>query len=276
MPGTRKIKDWEELTFADNFLFCKIMESEPELCRQVLELLLHIEIDHLEKPQMERTMQESFESKSVRFDVYTKDDQRIFDLEMQTTNTKNLPKRARYYQSIIDNDNLLHGENYTKLKDTYIIFICLDDIFGKGLPVYFFENFCRQNKDIKLNDRAYKVFFNARNCDKLNSAEEQDFFNFLTGSRAQTTLARRIEEKVIFAKKNSEWRRNYMTWQQTIDEEKEIAFEEGREEGAQANAVENARNFLNLNKLSCEEIAQCCSLPLETALALKNELKEES
>lgn len=65
-----------------------------------------------------------------------------------------------------------------------------------------------------------------------------------------------------------------MTWQQTIDEEKALAFEEGKSEGAQAKAIENARNFLKLNKLSSEEIAACCSLPLEQVLALQKELVE--
>ncbi len=275
MSQTLKTKTWEELTFADNFLFCKILESEPEICRQLLELLLHIKIDHLEKPHAERTMQESFDSKSVRFDVYTKDDKRIFDLEMQTTDTKNLPKRARYYQSIIDTDNLSQGENYTKLKDSYVIFICLDDIFNKELPVYFFENICRQDKNLKLNDRTYKVFFNAENCDKLKTQEEKDFFKFLKGSKAETSLSKRIEEKVEFAKKNSEWRRNYMTWQQTIDEEKEIAFEKGREEGAQAKAVENAWNALKIG-LSPEQVVQITALPLEQVIALRDEVKTES
>ena len=125
--------------------------------------------NHLEFPKTEVTMQETIDSKSVRFDVYTKDDNQIFDIEMQTTKKKNLPKRARHYQSIIDVDNLSKGENYTKLKDTYIIFLCLDDIFGKELPVYFFENICREDKSLKLNDRAFKVFFNAKNCDKMES-----------------------------------------------------------------------------------------------------------
>ena len=272
MATKRKTKSWEELTFADNFLFCKILESEPELCRELIELLLHIKIDHLEQPQSEKTVQESFDVKSVRFDVYTKDDRRIFDLEMQTTDTKNLPKRARYYQSAIDTDNLAKGENYTKLKDSYIIFICLDDIFGKELPVYSFENLCREDKNLKLNDRTYKVFFNAKNCDKLKTQEEKDFFKFLKGSKAETSLSKRIEEKVEFAKKNSDWRKNYMTWQQTIDEEKEISFEEG----AQANAIENARNLLRMNLLTEEQISQAVSLPLEQVIALKDELKTES
>ena len=272
MSNPRKTKSWEELTFADNFMFCTVLENNPELCRQLLELLLHIKIDHLEAPQSERTSQPAFDSKSVRFDVYTKDDKRIFDIEMQTTDSKNLPFRARYYQSIIDTDNLSKGENYTKLKESFIIFICLDDIFGKELPVYFFENFCRQDKSLKLQDKAYKVFFNAKNCDKLKTNEEKDFFNFLKGNIAQTDFSKNIEEKVEFAKKNSDMRRRYMTWQQTIDEEKEIA----REEGAREASIANAKNFLRKSKLSPEMIADCCSLPLDEVLALKEEMKTES
>ena len=45
------------------------------------------------------------------------------------------PERARYYQSVIDMDNLSKGENYTRLKDTYIIFLCLKDVFRRGLPL---------------------------------------------------------------------------------------------------------------------------------------------
>ncbi len=93
---------WEKLTLANNFLFCKIMESEPNLCKHLIEILLHIKIGHLEIPQMEKSMKESVTSKGVRFDVFTKDKNRIFDLEIQTSNSPNLPKRSRYYQSIMD------------------------------------------------------------------------------------------------------------------------------------------------------------------------------
>ena len=285
MAYLQKTKSYDELTFADNFLFCKILESDQDLCKDLIELLLDIKIDHLESPIAERTMQESFDAKSVRFDVYTKDDKRIFDLEMQTTAPNNLSKRARYYQSVIDMDNLSHGESYIKLKDSYVIFLCLDDVFKKGLPVYSFENICNQDKRIKLNDRTYKIFFNAKNCDKLKTEEQKDFFKFLKGSKAASSLSRRIEKKVEYAKKNPDWRRNYMTWQQTIDEEKALAFEEGKSEGrsegveigllqgAQTNAIENARNLLKEDD-SVEKIARCCSLPLEQVIALQKELAE--
>ena len=57
------------------------MESEPELCQRILEMLLHIKIEKLVCTQAERTMQETVDSKSVRFDVYTGDGKQVFDIE---------------------------------------------------------------------------------------------------------------------------------------------------------------------------------------------------
>ncbi len=275
MSEIKKFPAWEDLTFANNFLFCKIMESEPELCRRILEMLLNIEIEKLEPVQAERTMLETMESKTVRFDVYAKDKSRVFDIEIQTTLSTNLPKRARYYQSVIDMDSLSQGENYNKLKDSYVIFLCLDSPFKEKRPVYFFENICRDDSEIKLNDRAYKVFFNASEYAKMEGSEEKSFFKFLSGLKAESELTKSIEEKVSFAKKDMIWRKQYMTWQQTIDEEKEIAFEEGRVDGKLEKALEDAENFLREN-INPEIVARCTGLPLEKVLVISEKLQAET
>ncbi len=270
---------WENLTLANNFMFCKIMESEPELCRELLELLLHIKIDHLEKPVGERTLQESISSKSVRFDVYTKDDNRIFDVEIQTVNKSNLPKRARYYQSIIDVSNLNTGMDYDELKDTYIIFICLNDLFGKGHPVYSFKNICEEDKSVNLNDGTYKVFFNASACDKIKSQEERAFFNFLTGKSADTNFTKRLSEKLLLARKNLEWRNQFMTFREQFKEELEEAKAEAREEaakeglakGAAETKLHNALNALKMG-LSPEQTSQITELPLEKVKELQSQI----
>ena len=70
-----------------------------------------------------------------------------------------------------------------------------------------------------------------------------------------------------------------MTWQQTIDEEKDIAYEEGHDagraegiaEGARETAIANAKNLLAEGD-SPEKVARCCFLPLGEVLALKEEL----
>ena len=173
-----------------------------------------------------------------------------------------------HVKSIIDMDNLSRGENYSKLKDSYVIFLCLDDPFGKSLPVYFFENKCPDNAggEIKLNDGAYKLFFNSSKYDKMENDEEKAFFKFLVNQSADSDFTKSIEEKVSFARKNMEWRKQYMTWQQTIDEEKDIAFEEGVkhgiERGEEKKAMESAENLL-LEGDSPEKVARCIGLPLE-------------
>ncbi|MBP5174572.1 MAG: hypothetical protein ILP07_01490 [Treponema sp.] len=65
-----------------------------------------------------------------------------------------------------------------------------------------------------------------------------------------------------------------MTWQQTIDEEKDISFEEGKEEGVklgieqgiergeEKKALEDAENFLRKG-IPIETISECIGLPLE-------------
>ena len=63
-------------------------------------------------------------------------------------------------------------------------------------------------------------------------------------------------------------------------EARKIALAEGLKRGlkrgVQETAIANAKNLLSLNKLSADEIADCCSLPLEQVLALKEELDREA
>ena len=69
----------------------------------------------------------------------------------------------------MDVDYLLKGHPYLKLKENIVIFICLDDLFKQGLPVYTFENVCRENNSVKLEDRTLKVFYN---CSKWKDASK--------------------------------------------------------------------------------------------------------
>ena len=70
--------------------------------------------------------------------------------EIQTTNTGDLPKRSRYYQSVLDMQQLNKGEHYRNLKRTYIIFICTFDLFKLGRHVYTFENQCCEERSLQV------------------------------------------------------------------------------------------------------------------------------
>ena len=47
-------KSWEDLTIQDNFIFGKSMETSPEICKWLLEKILHIQIKELAYPEREK------------------------------------------------------------------------------------------------------------------------------------------------------------------------------------------------------------------------------
>jgi len=79
--------------------------------------------------------------RGVRFDVYFEDDEnKKYDFEMQTGRFKDLPKRSRYYQSMIDSDSLNKNASYKMLPDSLICFICTKDPFKHGRMVCTIQN----------------------------------------------------------------------------------------------------------------------------------------
>ena len=123
---------WKRATIANNFIFYKVMHKNKDICKELLKILLEIKIDHIEMKQ-EEEVQIDYGKKGIRMDVYAVGAEKAFDLEIQATDTGEIPERARYYQGVLDVDQLNSGENYKDLRDSYIIFICLPDIFIKDL-----------------------------------------------------------------------------------------------------------------------------------------------
>ena len=257
---------WEQATLSNNFIFYKVMRYHPEACKTLLEMLLDITIESMEMNNEEEIMVDP-DSKSIRLDVFVKEKKRIFDIELQVANTKELPERARYYQGVMDIDTLKAGEHYKNLRDNHVIFLCMEDIFDKELPVYTFSNICNEDCVTELGDRAFKHFFIVPSCAKmLKSAELRAFFKFVIDNCAETEYTIDLHSYVESAKKNLQWRWQYMNWerQRTYD------FDAGMEKGARDAKLEAARNLLT-NGVDPEIIAKSTGLSLEEVLNLQTQ-----
>ena len=203
-------KSVEELTFTDDFMFGTIMKHKP-VCKGVLERLLHIKVSKIEYPSLQKTIAPFYESKGIRLDVYVADPSRVFDIEIQTSILPDLPKRTRYYQSLMDVDNLLRGQSYAELKDSYVLFICMQDPFNKGLPVYTFENTCREDGGLFLADKSYKVFYNASAYGKEKDGELHALLQYLCEKQATSSFTQNIDALVETTKNNERFRSLYMS-----------------------------------------------------------------
>ena len=130
------MKKYEELDITDPFIFAKVM-SEKELCKPLLENILNIKIRDIVYVDYEETIQMTAKSKGIRLDIYVEDDDNtVFNLEMQTTTYKELPKRSRYYQGIIDLNMIEKGESYdiqTKNKAPLNALVTGDFVFMNAL-----------------------------------------------------------------------------------------------------------------------------------------------
>lgn len=251
------MKKYEELDITDPFIFAKVM-SEKELCKQLLENILNIKIRDIVYVDYEETIQMTAKSKGIRLDIYVEDDNNtVFNLEMQTTTYKELPKRSRYYQGIIDLNMIEKGESYDILKESYVIFICTFDFFEKGRSVYEFENVCLEDSEIKLNDGTHKIFLNTKG-DKSDINEElKSLLEYFDGSEPESELTRRIDIKVIAARKNERWRREYMSLQMEMNlkyrEGLKAGEEKGRALGQSEGKIETQKNINRLNKILLSE-----------------------
>lgn len=242
-----KLKDYSELTFIDDFMFCKVLTSRPELCKELLELILEMKIKKISFPESQKTIEQTYDGRGIRLDVYIEDaDNTVYDLEMQTTEQKDLPKRTRYYQGMIDLNLIQRGSKFKALKKSYIIFICLTDPFGKNLPIYTFENRCRQDDSIILGDEAYKVIINANGNREGLSEEMSDFLDFLQGKDNDGKLAGKLENAVKDAINKKEWEVDYMTLR--------MKYQEEREDAAITATIETAREFGATNEVIIQKL----------------------
>ena len=285
------LEKWNSLTLANNFIFCKVLEENPDVCKELLEMLLDIKIDRIEQPKSEQTFKTDFDSRGIRLDVYVKDGTgRCFDIEIQTSNYMRLEKRARYYQGLMDVDSIQFGQEYSALKDSYVIFLCLGDAFGHRLPVYTFRYRAEEDKNILMNDGTVNIFFNATMYDKMQSENLRSFFRYLCGKNSDDNFTDRLSALVERVKMNAQWRHRYMTIEQEIKLQVEARTNERLNELAQDIAkdmaqdiandmaqdiankktLETAKNLLKIN-ISPEQIAMATGLSLEQVTSLKTD-----
>ena len=228
-----KAKRYEELCFSDDFMFCKVLQNNPAVCREMTELILGRKIGSFAEAEPQKTIRLTADGHGVRFDVYFEDDQdTVFDIEMHQWSVQHLAKRTRYYQGMIDLNMLEKGTKYENLKNSYIVFITLDNPYEEiGLHKYRFRNICMEEPCLEMGDGAEKVFLCANGTRDDVSDEIQAFLQYVAGEKPTTEITKKLDRLVLDAREHKEWRLEYMTLLERDERMREEGRTEGREEG---------------------------------------------
>ena len=258
-------KAFEELQIKDDFMFSVIMRN-PKFCKPFLERILGIKISRIEYPKSQETIDIKKKKKSVRLDIYVEDGKEtVYNIEMQTTENRNLPKRTRYYQGMIDLNILEKGDNYKDLKRSFVIFVCTFDLFGEGRHIYTFENRCIQNLDLGLGDDTTKIILNTKGTMDDVTPEMKKLLDFIDGKEPEDDFTRELDEAVQSVRKNEKWRLDYMTLQ--------MNYQEKYEQGVEQEKIDSAMRMIEDGDLPLEKVAMYSGLTLEQVLELEKELQ---
>ena len=252
---------YEKLTIRNKFMFGKVTQN-PVIAQKMADLLTPVEIGAVTEAEREKFLQHRSSSKYVKLDMYLEDENgRVVDTEMQNkSNNKmvqeELPLRIRYYQGMIDQEILSSGTDYIFLKETYIIFICTYDPFGKGKYVYHFHMTCDEDESIQLHDKMNWIFYNT--TADLSDAPEgiKKFLSYVENEHAEDEFTRLLDKEVKSARLNEEWRSEYLkTYVNDMDMKRE-GYLEGEEHGKAEGERERDRFLVNRWKQKGKEISE--------------------
>ena len=181
-----------------------------------------------------------------------------------------LGKRMRYYQVMIDTVMLKKGKenDYSKLKKSVIIFICPFKLFDGKRQIYTFNNYCKENKRIKLKDETTKIFITTKGqkSEKLNLNIEA-LIDYINGGDPDNLFVKKIEKEIKEIKSQEKERINYMlsslTYTDALREGKYIGERQGKRIGDAQRIVNDIKSLIRTFNFSTEKAMKGLEIPLE-------------
>ena len=230
MRTKRRLQD---LTIKDNFMFCAVM-SEEENCIGFLEMVLGFPIAKIDV-SYERNMVYHPEYKGIRLDVYAKDEaNKHYNVEMQVRREISIEKRARYYHSQMDMELLSAGISYEELPDTFVIFICDYDPFGKGVYCYTCRTKCEEDASLEYEDGCRTIYLSTKGKDEEKVPKSLvRFLKFVAADIEQSDqnfeddYVEQLQKSIHTVKESREMGERYMIFEEMMEEERRAGHIEG-------------------------------------------------
>ena len=265
-------RNLEELNLLDDFLMGSVLSYPgigPEVCRRMVSIILNREIKQIRIIPQKVYFGADTDKHGIRLDVYAEekadDLNTVYDIEPDKDGRESLrlalPKRARFYHAKIDAESLASGEDYGKLKNVIVIFICPYDPFQLNRMVYTIKSYCVEEPDLVYEDGARTMFLYTKGTKGNPPAELQRLLQYLEDSReenAKDADLMAIHQMVQKVKHDREVSLEYMK----IFERERLIREDGYASGKEAELVEIIRRKQQKG-LSADDIAEWLELDKE-------------
>ena len=99
--------------------------------------------------------------RSIRLDIHAIDSNgKAYDIEVERSDSRATPKRARYNASIMDSYITEPGDDYEKLPESYVIFVTENDVWKGNLPIYTADRCIKELGNVSFGDESHILFVN--------------------------------------------------------------------------------------------------------------------
>ena len=251
------LAELERMRLMDDTFMSKCLENAPECIELILRVILGKKDLKVVKSQTEYPIK-SLQGRGVRFDVFARDSRdREYDIEIQRAKDGAEPRRARYNSALMDANALKSGEDFGKLRDTYVIFITETDVMKRGQGMYVFDRMDRTS-GLDFGDGAHVVYANGtwRGNDDLGRLMHD--FNCSDPSDMNFDV---LSKQVYKFKKSEEGRREMCE-----------AMERIEARGKRETMLATAKRMLKDGVLALKDIARYSGLTLAQVKKLQAEM----
>ena len=258
---TKDKRTLKDLNLMDKFLFDEAMEDKDNM-KTLLDIVLGQDTHLKYPPQTDKEFRNSKENRQIRLDVYAIDeDDVVYDTEPQKQNTKNLPKRSRLYQGLIDSNLLPPGSiDFTALNTVIIIMIMPFDLFGYELYQYTFRMKCEEISELELEDGATRIFLNSHgkhpefvNPELIELLEYMEKSTDTVAKKCESKRIHQMHERITKLKSSKEMEIKYMQKWEEKEIERQEAYAEGERVGEKRGRTEGETRINKLTKYLLEQ-----------------------
>ena len=255
----------ERFRLMDDTFMSKCLENAPECIELILQVILGKKDLKVVKSQTEYPIK-SLQGRGVRFDVFARDSEgREYDIEIQRADKGAEPKRARYNSALMDANALKSGEDFGKLRDTYVIIITENDVMGDGQELYIYDR-TELKSGKRLGDGTHIIYVNG--ATRSETEIGRLIHDLLCRDAAEMYFE--VLRKRVSQFKNSEEGRHYMC--EAMERIEARGKLEGKREGKRETMLATAKRMLESGMLALKDIAKFSGLSLAQVKKLQAEM----
>ena len=243
MNALEKKKIIASLTLMDD-LFMQVVLEDQACTEYILQTILDKSSLKLKEQRLQKRLP-NLHGRALVLDCLCTDEKGLlYNIEVQNSSAGATPKRARYHAALMDTHTLKKGEKFSKLPESYVIFITDKDVLGEGEQLYQIERVIRKSGSL-FRDGSHIFYFNtARQDDNALGKLAKDFKEANPKEIQSDVLSRRVSSlKEGKLDREGEKKMNVL-----LEKYRKKAVEEGIEKGIEKGIEQGIQQGLELGK----------------------------